>query len=135
MVFCRASPGIVETATKVIDLRVDHSLIQDATATMVHCEFASRGQNRIRSVPLMVGDNISTGIIMPARNRVLPLRKKIPAISDFVFDIVDERFMRSAPGKRAEGSSARVRKSGGLREDQTGGCDPAARNQRNSAFG
>ena len=45
---------------------------------------------------LKVGDNISTDIIMPAGNRVLPYRSNIPAISDFVFDLIDENFAKRA---------------------------------------
>ncbi len=43
-------------------------------------------------VLIKVGDNISTDIIMPAGNRVLPYRSNIPAISEFVFEIVDPGF-------------------------------------------
>ncbi len=43
-------------------------------------------------VVLVVGDNISTDTIMPAGSRVLPLRSNIPAISRFVFSILDEEF-------------------------------------------
>jgi aconitate hydratase len=43
-------------------------------------------------VLIKVGDNISTDIIMPAGNRVLPYRSNIQAISDFVFEIVDPEF-------------------------------------------
>ncbi len=50
-------------------------------------------------VLLKVGDNISTDIIMPAGARVLPFRSNIPAISEFVFDIVDEGFARRAREK------------------------------------
>ncbi len=50
-------------------------------------------------VLLKVGDNVSTDIIMPAGARVLPLRSNIPAISDFVFDIVDDTFARRAREK------------------------------------
>lgn len=50
-------------------------------------------------VLLKVGDNISTDIIMPAGNRVLPFRSNIPAISDFVFDAVDEQFSKRAREK------------------------------------
>jgi aconitate hydratase len=39
---------------------------------------------RVR-VALMVGDNISTDTIMPAGNKVLPLRSNIEAISEFVY--------------------------------------------------
>ncbi|MCX7038805.1 MAG: aconitate hydratase [Spirochaetes bacterium] len=47
-------------------------------------------------VLIKVGDNISTDIIMPAGNRVLPFRSNIPAISAFLFDVVDERFAARA---------------------------------------
>jgi len=42
-------------------------------------------------VALRVGDNISTDAIMPAGNRILPLRSNIEAISEFVFS-------QTAPG-------------------------------------
>lgn len=45
-------------------------------------------------VVLVVGDNISTDTIMPAGSKVLPLRSNIPAISRFVFSIIDEEFAR-----------------------------------------
>jgi aconitate hydratase len=44
------------------------------------------------AVLIKVGDNISTDIIMPAGNRVLPYRSNIPAISGFVFEIIDPEF-------------------------------------------
>jgi aconitate hydratase len=44
------------------------------------------------AVLIKVGDNISTDIIMPAGNRVLPYRSNIPAISEFVFEIIDSEF-------------------------------------------
>jgi len=50
-------------------------------------------------VLLKVGDNISTDIIMPAGNRVLPFRSNIPAISKFVYDVVDEEFSKKAEQK------------------------------------
>jgi aconitate hydratase len=43
-------------------------------------------------VVLVVGDNISTDTIMPAGSKVLPLRSNIPAISEFVFSIIDTKF-------------------------------------------
>lgn len=45
-------------------------------------------------VVLVAGDNISTDTIMPAGSKVLPLRSNIPAISRFVFSIIDEEFPR-----------------------------------------
>ncbi len=50
---------------------------------------------------LKLGDNISTDHIMPAGNRVLPFRSNIPAISKFVFDVVDETFPQRAQEARA----------------------------------
>jgi aconitate hydratase len=47
-------------------------------------------------VVLKVEDNISTDIIMPAGNRVLPFRSNIPAISGFVYDVLDETFPERA---------------------------------------
>lgn len=48
---------------------------------------------------LKLGDNVSTDHIMPAGNRVLPFRSNIPAISRFVFDIVEEDFAKRAQSK------------------------------------
>ncbi len=45
-------------------------------------------------VVLVAGDNISTDTIMPAGSKVLPLRSNIPAISRFVFSMIDEEFAR-----------------------------------------
>ncbi|TAL37735.1 MAG: aconitate hydratase [Spirochaetes bacterium] len=50
-------------------------------------------------VLLKLGDNISTDIIMPAGNRVLPYRSNIPAIAEFVFDVADEGFAKRAKEK------------------------------------
>ncbi len=47
-------------------------------------------------VLIKVGDQISTDIIMPAGSRVLPYRSNIPAISEFVFDILDDGFAARA---------------------------------------
>ncbi len=44
------------------------------------------------SVILKVGDNITTDAIMPAGSKVLPFRSNIPAISRFVFEILDPTF-------------------------------------------
>ena len=45
-------------------------------------------------VVLKVGDNISTDGIMPAGNRVLPLRSNIEALSEFVFSQIAPDFAR-----------------------------------------
>jgi len=47
-------------------------------------------------VVLKVGDNISTDAIMPAGNKVLPLRSNIEAISEFVFSVVDPGFAKES---------------------------------------
>ncbi len=52
-------------------------------------------------VVLVVGDNISTDTIMPAGNQILPLRSNIPAISRFVFSMVDPDFHAKAKEKGA----------------------------------
>ncbi len=43
-------------------------------------------------VVLKVGDNISTDTIMPAGNKILPLRSNIEAISEYVFSPIDPDF-------------------------------------------
>ncbi len=43
-------------------------------------------------VVIRLGDNITTDHIMPAGNKVLPLRSNIPAISEHVFEQVDPEF-------------------------------------------
>jgi aconitate hydratase len=48
------------------------------------------------TVLLKVGDNITTDHIMPAGSKVLPLRSNIPAISEFVFNIIDASFPKRA---------------------------------------
>jgi len=53
----------------------------------------------VGEVLLKVGDQVSTDLILPAGNRVLPFRSNIPAISKFVFDIVDESFAARAKKK------------------------------------
>jgi predicted aconitate hydratase len=47
-------------------------------------------------VVMKVGDNISTDAIMPAGNKVLPLRSNIEAISEYVFSAVDPGFAHEA---------------------------------------
>jgi aconitate hydratase len=44
------------------------------------------------TVVIKVGDNITTDHIMPAGNKVLPLRSNIPAISEHVFEQLDADF-------------------------------------------
>jgi aconitate hydratase len=48
------------------------------------------------TVLIKVEDNISTDIIMPAGSRVLPYRSNIPAISEFVFEVIDPDFPKRA---------------------------------------
>jgi aconitate hydratase len=55
-------------------------------------DFEPLGDKLEGKVLIKVGDNISTDIIMPAGNRVLPYRSNIPAISEFVFEIIDSEF-------------------------------------------
>ena len=51
-------------------------------------------------VLLKVGDNVSTDTIMPAGNKVLPLRSNIEAISEYVFYQIDPEFARKAREKK-----------------------------------
>ncbi len=50
-------------------------------------------------VVIKVGDNVSTDTIMPAGNKVLPLRSNIEAISEFVFYQVAPDFFRECKAK------------------------------------
>jgi len=50
-------------------------------------------------VVLKVGDNISTDTIMPAGNKVLPLRSNIHAISEHVFEQIDPGFAAECRSK------------------------------------
>ena len=50
-------------------------------------------------VLIKVGDNITTDHIMPAGAKILPLRSNIPAIAEFVFYRVDEKFVERAKQK------------------------------------
>ena len=50
-------------------------------------------------VVLKVGDNISTDVIMPAGNKVLPLRSNIEAISEYVFSAVDPGFAQESKAR------------------------------------
>jgi aconitate hydratase len=53
----------------------------------------------VGTVLIKVGDNISTDIIMPAGSKVLPYRSNVPAISDYVFEIIDPDFPARARAK------------------------------------
>ena len=60
-------------------------------------------------VLLKVEDNITTDHIMPAGAKVLPLRSNIPAISKFVYSIIDETFAdRALNAKKEKGGSVIV---------------------------
>ena len=50
-------------------------------------------------VVLKVGDNISTDAIMPAGNKILPLRSNIEAISEFIYSQIDPDFARECKEK------------------------------------
>lgn len=55
-------------------------------------------------VLIKVGDNISTDTIMPAGEKVLPLRSNIPAISKFTFAQIDETYHERAMQYQKTGS-------------------------------
>lgn len=48
------------------------------------------------SVVIKLGDNITTDDIMPAGAKILPLRSNIPAMSEFVFNKIDQEFSSRA---------------------------------------
>lgn len=50
-------------------------------------------------VVLKVGDNISTDAIMPAGNKILPLRSNIEAISEFIYSQIDPDFFKECKEK------------------------------------
>jgi aconitate hydratase len=52
-------------------------------------------------VVLKVGDNISTDTIMPAGNKILPLRSNIEAISEYIFSQITPDFARECREKGA----------------------------------
>jgi aconitate hydratase len=59
-------------------------------------ELAALPDTLTLEVVLKVGDNVSTDAIMPAGNKVLPLRSNIEAISEFVFSAIDPGFAMEA---------------------------------------
>ncbi|MCX5872192.1 MAG: aconitate hydratase [Deltaproteobacteria bacterium] len=67
-------------------------------------EFAPLGDDLEGVIGLKVNDNITTDHIMPAGSKVLPLRSNIPAISEFVFNNVDQDF----PGRAKQAGSVFV---------------------------
>jgi aconitate hydratase len=54
--------------------------------------FGPLDETIVGPVILKVPDNITTDAIMPAGSKVLPFRSNIPAISEFVFEIIDPNF-------------------------------------------
>ena len=73
-------------------------------------DFEALPDSLTAEVILKVADNISTDIIMPAGNRVLPYRSNIPAISEFVFDALDESFPERARARVASPVSPHMRR-------------------------
>lgn len=55
-------------------------------------EFDPLPESLHTKVVIVLGDNITTDHIMPAGNKVLPLRSNIPAISEHVLELVDPDF-------------------------------------------
>ncbi len=55
-------------------------------------------------VLMVVGDDISTDVIMPAGSEVLPYRSNIPEISKFIFSQIDEQYYERAMTHRNAGS-------------------------------
>ena len=55
-------------------------------------DFEALPESLMAGVVITLGDNITTDHIMPAGNKVLPLRSNIPAISEHVFEQIDPDF-------------------------------------------
>ncbi len=55
-------------------------------------EFEALPESLEMGVVITLGDNVTTDHIMPAGNKVLPLRSNIPAISEHVFEQLDAEF-------------------------------------------
>lgn len=55
----------------------------------------------VAEVVIKVGDNISTDTIMPAGNKILPLRSNIDAISEFIFSPIEPDFARQCQERGA----------------------------------
>jgi len=68
-------------------------------------ELAPLPEELAAEVVLQVGDNISTDAIMPAGNKILPLRSNIEAISEYVFEQLRPGF---AAACRARGTAVIV---------------------------
>jgi len=75
-------------------------------------------------VLLKVGDNITTDHIMPAGAKILPFRSNIPAISQYVFEVIDKDFPRRALEFRAQGKAGFV--VGGINYGQGSSREHAA---------
>ena len=70
--------------------------------------FASLPDTLELPVLLKVGDDVSTDEIMPAGARVLPYRSNVPAISEFVFETIDDTYPERAAAVRENGGHAVV---------------------------
>lgn len=81
------------------DKRIEHPWPQDNQVEIIRGpniapfpDFAPLPETWRGRVMLKVGDNITTDHIMPAGAKILPLRSNIPAISEYVFSQINERF-------------------------------------------
>ncbi len=70
----------IQTGPNIVPLPVFEELPEKLDATVI----------------ITLGDNITTDHIMPAGNKVLPLRSNIPAISEHVFEQIDAEFSARA---------------------------------------
>jgi len=59
-------------------------------------EMRTLEDNLSGTVLIKLGDNITTDDIMPAGERILPLRSNIPAISEYIFERIDPGFIKRA---------------------------------------
>ncbi len=80
--------------SSIIFPMADSSLVEIKTGPNIVPlpDFEALPETLDATVIIALGDNITTDHIMPAGNKVLPLRSNIPAISEHVFEQVDADF-------------------------------------------
>lgn len=100
----KSYPAVQNPSRYLVD---DSSIIaplEDATAVEIVTgpnivpfpDFDELPEQLDATVILKAGDNITTDHIMPAGNKILPLRSNIPAISEYVFEQLDPGFSSRA---------------------------------------
>lgn len=97
-------PGALEPASLVVQSDIVEAPPEDGSSVELVKgpnietlpDFEPIGDELELPVALVAGDDVSTDEIMPAGARVLVFRSNIPAISDFVFEPIDDTFAKRA---------------------------------------